>query len=127
MLLAQDDASACSSREPPFSASISTPSTSSLIRYRPRANLAVLDEIVERDHRHHLAAVVGVAGDRACLMLGAGQLRDPALGADRALHDLKRLPLIFALAASLAKVCDDGSIAIAWCAPKGVLDTSTDQ
>ena len=39
----------------------------------------------------------------------------------------KRLPLISALFASLAKFSDDGSIAIAWCEPNGPLDTSTDQ
>ena len=39
----------------------------------------------------------------------------------------KRLPLISALFVSLAKFCDDGSIAIALCEPNGLLDTSTDQ
>ena len=39
----------------------------------------------------------------------------------------KRSPLILALLASLAKFCDDGSIAIALCEPNGLLVTSTDQ
>ena len=39
----------------------------------------------------------------------------------------KRLPLISALFFSLGKFCPDGSIAIARCAPSGLLDTSTDQ
>src|SRR4029079_2698274 len=39
----------------------------------------------------------------------------------------KRLPLTRALLASFGKFCDDGSIAIDLCEPKGALDIRTDQ
>src|SRR4051794_17492443 len=51
-------------------------------------DLAVIDQIVECDDRHVLAAAVGTADDAEGLVLGARQPRRTAHRADRALHDL---------------------------------------
>src|ERR1700744_5047770 len=47
--------------------------------------LAVVEEIVERNHGHFLAVGL-IAGNAESLVLGAGQTRGAARGADRALH-----------------------------------------
>ena len=68
-------------------------------------NLAVVEQIVERDDRHFLAAVVGAAGDAERLVLGAGQPRG-APGAAPIAHFIasKRLPLISALFFELGEI-----------------------
>src|SRR5258706_1638561 len=52
-------------------------------------NLAVVEQIVERNHRHVLAAISRIASDAERLMLGTRQPRGAPRRANRAFHDLK--------------------------------------
>ena len=97
--------SPCNSRVPPLIASISTPSTSSLIRYFPCAEILPSSmQVVERDHRHFLAAAVGAAGDAERLVLGAGQPRGAARRADRALHHLEAVAVDLGVVGELGEI-----------------------
>ena len=97
--------SPCSSRAPPLMASISTPSTSSLIRNLPPAEtLPSSMQIIERDDRHFLAAVAGAAGDAERLVLGAGQPRGAPRRADRALHRLETVAVDFGVVLQLGEI-----------------------
>ena len=69
-----------------------------------RRNLAVVDQIVERDDRHVLAAAAGVAGDAERLVLGAGQPRGPARRADRAFHQLKAVAVDLGVVRELGEI-----------------------
>ena len=53
------------------------------------SDLAVIDQVVERDHRDLLAAGVRTPCDAEGLMLGAGQSRLTPRGPDRAFHRLE--------------------------------------
>src|SRR6185437_16319687 len=66
-------------------------------------NLAVVDEVVERNNRHFLAAGL-VAGDAEGLVLGARQTRGPAARADRALHGLEAIAVDARIVGELRKI-----------------------
>ena len=109
-------------------ASISTPSTSSLIRYLPSG------EILPSSSRSSSASTGTLSPPAPAppAMLKASCLVPDRRAVPRAAPmalciTSKRLPLIFALFESLAKFFDDGSIAIALRDPNGLLVTSTDQ
>src|ERR1700694_3218874 len=57
--------------------------------FSARRDLAVVDEVVERDHRNVLAAAIRAPSDAERLVLGAGQPRGSARRAARTLHYLK--------------------------------------
>src|SRR3981081_4153367 len=67
-------------------------------------NLAVVDQVVERDHRTVLAAISRIAGDAERLMLGAGQPRGAPARTNRTLHDLKAVAVDFGVIRKLGKI-----------------------
>jgi hypothetical protein len=99
-------------------ASTSTPSTSSLIRYFPCAEILPSSSKLS-------SAITGTSSPplpAPPAMLNASCLVPDSRAVPRAapiahLITSKRLRLISALFLSLAKFCDDGSIAIALCDP----------
>src|SRR5260370_21529094 len=68
-----------------------------------RRYLAVVQQIIERNDRHVLAAAARVAGDAERLMLGAGKPRGAPVRTDRALHDLKAVAVDFGVVLNLGK------------------------
>ncbi len=89
-------------------------------------NLAVVDQIIECNNRHFLAATSGPC-DAQGFVLGAGEPRGTARSADRAFHRLETTAVDLGIVLQLGKILRRRSIAMTRCAPNGALETSTDQ